>query len=79
MVGLKRPGQATLEMAVAMIAVMTLFFGTFKVFVWFNERLVRRHKNYEATRIGAGTVASGTKYPVKGPEPKKMDLFGDAK
>lgn len=46
-----RSGQASLEMTVALVGAILLLFGSLKVFLWLNERLVTRHQNYEATRV----------------------------
>ena len=48
-----RSGQATLEMAVAMILALFLLLGTIRLMLWFAERFVVRQKNYEATRAEA--------------------------
>lgn len=46
--------QASLEMTVALIGMILLLFGSLKLFLWLNERLVTRHQNYEATRVSGG-------------------------
>ena len=51
-------GQASLEMTVAMIGALILLFGSFKVFLWINERIIGRQMSYEATRQAAGTHGS---------------------
>ena len=43
-----------MEMTVAMIGAILLLFGSLKLFLWLNERLVTRHQNYEATRVSGG-------------------------
>lgn len=47
-------GQASLEMTVALIGALLLLLGSFKVFLWVNERIVSRQQSYEATRAGGG-------------------------
>lgn len=47
-------GQASLELSAALIIVMLLLVATVKMFVWFNERMMLRQRDYEATRITAG-------------------------
>ena len=49
-----RLAQASLEMTVAMIGAILLLFGSLKLFLWLNERLVTRHQHYEATRVSGG-------------------------
>ena len=41
-------------MAVALVGAFILLFGSLKVFLWVNERIVRRQQSYEATRVGGG-------------------------
>ena len=45
--------QASLEMAVAITGALLLLFGSLKLFIWLNERLVGRHMTYNATRATA--------------------------
>lgn len=52
-------GQASLEMTLALGGVLLLLLGSFKVFLWINERLVRRHQYYNCTRVAAGSSAPG--------------------
>ena len=47
-------GQASIEMAVAWMAAVLLLFGSLKVFLWINQRLVSRQLAYEADRGAAG-------------------------
>ena len=52
-------GQASLEMTVALIGALLLLFGSLKVFLWVNERLVSRQMSYEATRVAAASTTPG--------------------
>ncbi len=54
----RRSGQVTLELAVALLVVMLLIVATVKIFVWLNEGIVRRQYRYENSRIAAGGVES---------------------
>ena len=45
-------GQASLEMTVALIGALILLFGSLKVFLWINQRIIQRQVSYEATRTG---------------------------
>ena len=51
--------QASLEMTLAMTGALLLLLGSFKVWLWINERLVRRQQYYNCTRVAAGSSASG--------------------
>ncbi len=53
-----RRGQASLEMTVALIGAVLLLLGSFKVWLWVNERLVRRQQDYEASRMTANNNAA---------------------
>ena len=48
-----RRGQASLELAVALVCSLILLFGCVKVFVWLTTRLVTRQQQYEHTRVRA--------------------------
>ncbi|MBI4322870.1 MAG: hypothetical protein HY596_01195 [Candidatus Omnitrophica bacterium] len=45
-------------MTVALIGALLLLFGSLKVFLWINERLVKRQVSYEDTRVAAGSQDS---------------------
>ncbi len=51
----RRSGQASLEMTVAMLCLMTLLFGSVKVFLWLVERVATRQVDYSNTRVEAGS------------------------
>ena len=53
-------GQASLEMTVALIGAMLLMLGSFKVWLWVNQRLVQRQQDYEASRVTANNGNSMT-------------------
>lgn len=46
-------GQTTIEVGVGMVVVMLLLFGSLKIFLWLNERMVLRQVAYENTRVAA--------------------------
>ena len=48
-------GQASLEMTLAWIGVLLLLFGSFKVFLWVNKRMIARQQAYESSRVAAGS------------------------
>ena len=50
----KTQAQASLEVTVALIGALLLLFGSLKIFLWINDRLVRRQQAYESTRAAAG-------------------------
>lgn len=47
--------QSTLELAVAIVCVFMLLYGTLNTFIWLNKRLIWRHEEYEKTRVKAGS------------------------
>lgn len=65
---MSRRGQASLEMTAALIGALLLLFGSFKIFLWVNERVIQRHQRYEATRGGMG----GGNFE---PDKKPLDVF----
>lgn len=56
-------------MTVALIGALLLLFGSLKVFLWINERLVKRQVSYEATRVSGGNWDEPS---------KKLDIFGQS-
>jgi len=54
-------GQVSLEVTVAFICIMLLLFASVRIFVWMNQRMVQRQKDYENSRVAAGSVRTGTK------------------
>ena len=68
---MKTHGQASLEMAVAMVGALLLLFGSIKIFMWIGESLISRQQRYDATR---GEAASGQ--PDAAYEPStRLDIF----
>jgi len=53
----RHPGkaQSTLEIVVAVIPILVFLFCTLNLFLWVNERIVRRQKRYEQGRGGVST------------------------
>jgi hypothetical protein len=46
----KDAAQVSLEMAVAVVVMLTLFLGCVRLFFWVNGRMVLRQEEYEASR-----------------------------
>ncbi|MFH0762490.1 MAG: hypothetical protein V1925_01200 [Candidatus Omnitrophota bacterium] len=72
---LKFKGQVTLEALLIFFCLFILLLGCFKIFFWANQRFVLRQRDYEATRVDAGSSDSGkevdeSKYP-------KLNIFGE--
>ena len=53
----RRPlkGQASIEMALAFVGTLLLLFGTLRVFMWMNSRILTREQDYDNTRVDAGS------------------------
>lgn len=62
-----KKGQGMIETSLAMVIVLLLFGGMFKIWMWGNRQIVERQVRYNATRITAGTSADNYK-SVWGPE-----------
>lgn len=54
--GTDKRAQATIEVTLAFICFLLLLFGSIKIFIWINERVVRRQEDYEVTRVQAGAI-----------------------
>ncbi len=52
-------GQASLEMTVALFGGLLLLLGSFKIFLWASERIIRRQQYYDCTRSAAGGATPG--------------------
>lgn len=75
----KNRAQASLEVTLAFICVIILLIGSVKIFVWLNERMVQRQKDYEATRVAAGNLTMGqTGVYVDESNYAKLDIFGES-
>jgi hypothetical protein len=75
----KLTGQASLEMTAALIGALLLLFGSLRVCLYFSERLVKRHQNYEGL-AGLGRVAAANTVvlmdSILPPEPRnKLNIF----
>ena len=72
-----RGGQASLEMAVALVGMMLLLFGSLQVFVWINGRVIQRQMDYEATRVTAGstTPSQASEIWTDAQRQTRLDLF----
>lgn len=81
MKNLKNRAQVSLEVTVAFICIMVLLFASVRIFVWMNQRMVQRQKDYEDTRIAAGSIEAGESgvYVDYSDEEKypKMDILGE--
>lgn len=45
-----KPGQASLELALAITCILLLLLGSLQIFVWVNKSLVLRQEEYEESR-----------------------------
>lgn len=53
-----KQAQVSLELALVLICVFLLLLGSLKVFFWVNERLVKRQRDFETSRVSAGSSGS---------------------
>jgi len=72
----KSKAQVTLEMAIALIGVLILLFGTLNLFIWVNKRLVERQQDYENTRVTAGSSATADEIQVN-ESGHKLNIFAN--
>ena len=69
-----RRGQASLEMTLALIGALVLFFCSIKIFAWLAQRMIARQRAYEDSRVAAGSNQPGRKWD----EPsQKLSVFGN--
>lgn len=68
-------GQGSLEMIVSLIGLVILLLGTVNIFIWINQRMVTRQKDYENSRISAGSDTSGNEIQVDESAYPKLDVF----
>ena len=81
-IGTDKKAQATIELTLAFICFFLLLFGTLKIFIWMNERMVRRQQDYEATRVAAGKLEPGQTLEDVGADLDesdypRLDIFGE--
>ncbi len=77
---LGRRAQASLEMTAALIGALLLLFGSLKVCLYFAERIVKRHQNYEYESLLNNRVAAANTVvfmpPILPTEPQnKLNIF----
>ena len=51
----RRRGQASIEITVAFVGALIIFFVSLKIFVWLAERLIVRHQRYENITVDLGS------------------------
>ena len=65
-----RRSQASLEMTLAIIGLLLLLFGSFKLLLWMSERMIRRQQDYDTSRAAAANGANPTYEPTQ-----RLDFF----
>ena len=64
-------GQSAIEFALALVATLTLLYGSVRVFAWVNSGFVQREVSYQQSRMTAGAIqTAGTPNPYQMPELK---------
>ena len=51
---IRRRGQASIEITVAFVGALVMFFASLKIFLWLTERLIVRHRRYESVTVDLG-------------------------
>jgi len=75
-----RPGQTTLEMAIAFLVVLSLFFGIMAMWAWMDRQIARRQPPFNKTRDDAGkpsrqpgsTGSKDLKWPLDEAKPEEL-------
>lgn len=68
--------QVSLEFTAAFVVLLILLLAATRMFVWFGDNIVQRHKKYEQTRTAAGLGAT-TASQIDFYTPSKLDIFKD--
>lgn len=69
--------QASIEVTLSLICVFLLLFGSFKIFVWMNKRMISRHNDYQVDRVDAASTQtnSGNSFQVDESGYKPLNIF----
>ena len=51
----RRRGQASIEITIAFVGALVIFFASLKIFLWLTERLIVRHRRYENITVDLGS------------------------
>lgn len=68
--------QASLELALVLVCILLLLFGSFNVFIWVNQHLFLRQTAYEEQRVGAVSSGAG-EVQVDESNFKKLRILGE--
>jgi hypothetical protein len=70
-----KAGQGVLEMTIVIVLMTLLLGGILNIWLWANNQIVRRQKEYNASRVVAGTSKDGyvLEWPVYQPEELRED------
>ena len=68
-------GQATLEMAVAMMGALLFLVAAVKIVLWSTERFVTRTQNYDRTRVSAARAQAGASWDNSYEPTKKLEIL----
>jgi len=75
-----KTGQATLELALAIVCIFILLLGSLKIFLWVNQRLVLRQEHYESSsdygRVKAGSSSEEVGLRESSSPYPKLNIFG---
>ena len=69
---INKRGQSSIETAIAFLVTILLFGAIFKIWIWGNKQVVERNKEYQDTRVAAGT--SRQDYRLVWPPEKPEEL-----
>jgi hypothetical protein len=70
--------QVTIEFTIAFFCLLVFLLATVRIFVWFGNNIIQRHKAFEETRTKAGregTTASQIDFYNQ--EDNPLDIFDD--
>ncbi|MFC1708480.1 hypothetical protein ACFL2J_00270 [Candidatus Omnitrophota bacterium] len=74
----KAKAQASLETTLALICVMILLVAVLKLFFWLTESMIVRQKDFESSRVSAGSIpAGGTGAYIDESDYLQLDILGE--
>ncbi len=76
MANVKIKAQVAIEFTITLFCLFILLVAVTKMFAWFGNSIVERHKKYESTRSAAAT-ASTTSSQIDFYKQTPLDIFGD--
>jgi len=70
--------QVTIEFTIAFFCLLIFLLATARIFAWFGNNIIQRHKSFEETRTRAGREGStASQIDFYDQEDNQLDIFDD--